>query len=201
MEDLVLRLFTGAVLGLASLPVARMPKPRLFWGSAWVDPTSVPWVVGFLLFGPVSALAGSVVGALGIWKTSPEQAPALGAALKFLGTACLWLTAAVVVTVFWGGQYPPEQLNSFQMAVALSLLGGLVRAAVIVPLDYFFSIPYYLSRYEKRKVTRSEAVAEFGGVPRYVVVLTLFNLWLSLFDLLIPWTVLYPTGLVRALAL
>ncbi|HLC30615.1 MAG TPA: hypothetical protein VJM51_07525 [Dehalococcoidia bacterium] len=201
MEDLVLGLLTGAVFGLASLPVARMPKPRLFWGSAWVDPTGVSWVVGFLLFGPVSALTGSAVGTLGIWKTSPEPTPALGAALKFLGTTCLWLTVATVVTVFWDGRYPPQQLNSFQMAVGLTLLGGLVRAAVMIPLGYFYSIPYYRSHQEKRRVTRTEAVAEFGGVARYVIVLTLFNVWLSLFDLLVPWIALYPTGLAQALTM
>lgn len=201
MEDLVVWLLTGAILGAVSIPVGRLPKPRLFWGSAWADPTSISWMLGFLLYGPAVAFVSSVVGAIGIWKTSPELTPALGAALKFVGTACVWATGTVVVTAYWGGQYPPPQLGTLQMAVALALLGGLVRAAVIVPLDYFFSIPYYRSVYEHRKVSRREAMAEFGGIPRYIVVLTFFNLWLSLFDLLVPWAVLYPTGLTRFLAL
>lgn len=198
MLDLILSVSSGVLLGLSSVPVARLPKPRLFWGAAWLDATSIPWMVGFLLYGPEVALISSIVGAVGIWKLSPERAPALGAGMKFLGTSCVWVTVALIAAFFWGAHYPLSQIDSVQLAIALALLGGLVRTAVIAPMDYLWSIPYHHSLSEGRTVSRAEVLAEFGGAPRYVIVMTLGNLWLSLFDFVLPWLILFPTGLAKA---
>ena len=198
MLDLILWITSGVLLGLSSIPVARLPKPRLFWGAAWLDPTSIPWMVGFLLYGPEVALISSVVGTIGIWKLSQELAPALSAGMKLLGASCVWVTVALIAVYYWGGRYPLYQIDSVQFASALALLGGLVRTAIIAPIDYLWSIPHHHFLAERRTYSRTEILAEFGGAPRYVIVMTLYNLWQSLFDFVVPWLVLFPTGLAKA---
>lgn len=184
-------LLGALLLGAASILIAMIPKPRLFWGSAAIDPTSFPWIISFMLYGPLAALLSSLMGALAIALLSPEPTPRLGAALKFVGTACVWgtwwaLMQAGVIACSGSALSPPTAL------LALVPVAGLVRCLVEVPACYV-AIPYYMSRTLDRRVSPREALSEFGGVGRYVLIMSLFNLWLTLLDSAIPWALVYPT--------
>ncbi|MBI2887734.1 MAG: hypothetical protein HYY02_11060 [Chloroflexi bacterium] len=199
MADLLGWAVSGLVLGLSSLPLVRFPKPRTFWGAPWAEAIGFPWAVGFLTFGPVVGMLSAAVGALGVWRLSPGPGAGLEAVSKLAGAWGWMVAVALAVVLYWGGRYPPPPLISFQLALAAALLTGAARGVVLIPLEGAYIIPRARSLALGRAVARSEAMAEFGGVYRFVFVQSLYHLWAALLDFMLPWVVLFPTGLARAL--
>lgn len=189
----------GLALGLVSIPIGWVPKPRFFWGSAVFDPTSFAWVLSFLLFGPAAALLSSLVGTVGIWRLSSEPTPALGASLKFLGTLPVWLVPAMAVAFSLGGGYPNAALGDLGTYSMLMLGAAAVRCIIEVPLCYY-AIAYYRSAISGQRISPAQAIEGFGSLGRYVLILTAFNIWLTVIDSLVPWLITYPTGLAAWLA-
>lgn len=197
MEGWLGVLLWGVGLGLVTAAIALIPKPRLFWGSAVVDPSGVPWVVAFLLFGPGGALVASVVGAVGIWRLSREATPGLGAFMKWLGTLPVWGVPALAVALVLGGDYPSPALADLWLYLGLGLLAWVGRCLLALTVNYYYSIPRYRTTVSGARMTTREAMVEFGGTGRYILILGAFNLYLTLFDVVVSWLVVYPTGLGR----
>lgn len=197
MEGWLKALLWGLGLGLVTIPIARILKPRLFWGSAVMDPSGVPWVVALLLFGPGAALLASTVGAIGIWRVSREATPGLGAFMKWLGTLPVWGVPALAVALALGGGYPNAALADLGLYLALGLLAWVGRCLLALTVNYYYSIPRYRSTVTGGRRTTPEVMAEFGGTQRYILILGAFNLYLTAFDVVVSWAVGYPTGLSR----
>ena len=88
-------------------------------------------------------------------------------------------------------------LSSLTTLLTLVPIAGLVRCLVEVPICYV-AIPHYIGKTLGRRVSSREALLKFGGVCRYALIMSLFNLWLTLLDSTIPWAFAYPTGAYEA---
>jgi len=181
------------ILGLVSVPIARIKKPRFFWGSAGLDPISFLWMISFFLFGPKGAFLSSIIGAIGIAKLSTEKTPRLGASLKFIGTMCVWGSMTIMLFGF-SLPYTGKTLNNLNIFIPFAFLSAIVRCLVEIPLCVL-AIPYFLTVSRGEKITTSQMIEEFGGLKGYLLKMVLLNFWLTFLDTAIPWVLTYPTGI------
>ena len=73
-------------------------------------------------------------------------------------------------------------------------LAAIVRCTVEIPAC-FFAIPYYLSKTTEKTVSSHMMVAKFGGTTRFFLAMIGLNFWLTFLDIVIPWLIVYPTGI------
>ncbi len=189
----------GIVIGLLSSPVSIVKKPRFFWGSAAFDPISFFWISSFFLYGPVGALISSVIGGVAIALFSKEATPGLGAVLKCTGTFTVWATFYFALLLL-PSEFPRAGVfTDFSFYLTLILAAGAVRCLLEIPLCYY-AIAYFLSRSGKTTVTAGEMIEKFGGLGKYVLIMTALNLYLTVLDAIFSWVIVFPTGIFDNLA-
>jgi riboflavin transporter FmnP len=108
------------------------------WGM-WIDLVAVSWIVAYFIYGPRTALAVSVVGALLITLMAPSTW--LGAIMKWTATVPIFLTLFVVQKTL---RIKPKNLRKpvyLVMAVAAALV---IRSLLMIPMNYYFAIPIWV---------------------------------------------------------
>ena len=182
------------LLGVFSAPISFIKKPRFFWGSAGFDPISFFWMISFFLFGPLGALISSFIGSISTFFFSREKTPLLGAVLKFTGTLIVWLTFYCMLrkspNMFCSALY----FKDIAIIVPFLILAAIVRCIVEIPAC-FFAIPYYLSKITEKTVSSHMMVEKFGGTTKFFLTMIGLNFWLTFLDVVIPWLIVYPTGI------
>jgi len=194
------KIILGSVLlGFLSAPISLIKKPRFFWGSAIFDPISFFWMISFFLYGPMGALISSLIGALAISLLSREPTPIVGAILKFTGTLTVWITFYFILLIsphmFCSAIYFHE-LTIYSPSV---LLAAIMRCIVEITAC-FFAIPYFLTVSQKVSISFPMMIERFGGLFRYFFIMIGLNFWLTILDTIIPWLVVYPTGIYSRFA-
>ena len=187
-------LWGSVLLGFLSVPVCFFKKPRFFWGSAGFDPISFFWMISFLLYGPFAALLSSLIGSFGLSLFSKEPTPLLGAALKFTGTLTVWITFYFILFISPNMFCSTLYLEEPSIYMPLSLLAALFRCIVLIPVS-FFAIPYFLSLAQKKPVSYHVMIEEFGGMFNFFFSMIGVNFWITFLDTLIPWLLVFPTGI------
>jgi len=164
--------------GLASLSAVfqlihlgyRFPQ----WGM-WLDLVAVTWIVAYFLKGVRLAFIVSVIGAIVITLFAPDTW--LGASMKWLATAPLWLALAI---------NPPSHYIKAWRLVPPFFLGIFIRLVIVIPLNYFYAIPIW---------TGMSPQLAMQVIPWYVI--GGFNFFQSLIDLSLAWILVFKFKLNR----
>jgi len=153
--------------------------PRTPEGMAFFDPVSIVWVACFLIFGPIAGILCCLIGMILLMPFDPF-AP-IGPLMKFAATLSLIIVPIVLLKLYKHeeGVLKSKILKDRKKYVVYGLLGTLFRIIVMVILN----IIVYLALFGPQ------------GLEYWIVLVILINALQSVWDLLIPYLLVYGTKL------
>ena len=146
------------------------------WGM-WIDLVAVSWLIAFFLFGLRSALYVSLLGFIVITLFDP--ATWLGASMKWLATAPMWLSLGLL----------SQKYKSYQKISSLTLpllIGLIIRSILMIPINYYYAIPIW---------TGMSPAAAIQAIPWYII--AGFNSIQGLIDVILAWIIVFRFRLNR----
>lgn len=180
---LTLQLAGGAIFGGLSIvlafvlsPIINLSKIQALWGMALFDPTSWIWIISFLIFGPIAGVLSSVIGSIGLWIIDLNP---LGPVFKFTATLPLIIVPTLILKL-----WEENKLNSRKLKDPKKYtLTGIISIAVRIGVMLVFNIVYI--------------IIVFGGLDFVFVfaVVIIVNTYTSVFDLIIPYILVFVTRL------
>jgi len=182
-----------ASLSIAIAPIAEM-LPRIpGWGIAFFDPVSLFWIISFLLGGIWVGLVSTIAGTMGLFLYDPT---AIGPVMKLIATLPM-------IVIPWYGVHklrnstekeslPPysdddnsvvggEALSRPKFYVTLMILAFVVRLALMIPINLLYgsiAYPFFTMEF----------------ITNYAIILNSFQ---SFWDALIPFIVVYSSGIFK----
>ena len=147
----------------------------------WIDVVAISWLIAFFLFGTRLAFLVSVVGAVMITLFAPDTW--LGASMKWVATAPMWLSLALWILVL---KKPLSQYKSILFLTIPVLIALIIRCLIIIPLNYYYAIPIWTG------LTTAKAMVI---IPWYII--ALFNVIQGLIDVYLAWALVYVFKLNR----
>ncbi len=181
-----------AALSVAIAPVAQFIPRIPGWGIALFDPSSLFWIIAFLIGGPWVGGFSMIVGTIVLNFFDPT-AP-IGPLLKFLATAPMILIPYLGVMERRGGEgsfLPVEstsqekkfgaKLGSPKRFAILMIFAWVLRCVIMIPVNIII-VPLLYS------------ITDVGFITTYTIIL---NTTQSIFDALVPFIVVYTTGIYK----
>ncbi len=152
--------------------------PRTPEGFAYFDPVSIIWVTCFLIFGPLAGVLCCGIGSLMLMPFDPFP---IGPLMKFSATFSLIIIPILLLRLTKRKENirKSQSLKKVKNYVIYGLFGTGFRIIVMVILN----IMVYLSFYGA------------SGIEIWIVVVILLNALTSLWDLLIPYLIVFVTKL------
>jgi riboflavin transporter FmnP len=153
--------------------------PRTPEGFAYFDPVSIIWVTCFLIFGPLAGILCCVIGTITLFPFDPFTP--IGPLMKFSATFSLIIIPILLLYLFKRreGERMSQELKKPKIYIIYGALGTAVRIVVMVILN----ITVYLAFYGP------------VGLEYWTVVVILLNALTSLWDLLVPYLLVFTTTL------
>lgn len=167
-RELALTAALAAVSAVVQLIHLGYQSPQ--WGM-WIDLVAVSWLIAFFLFGLRSTLYVSLLGFIVITLFAPDTW--LGASMKWLATAPMWLSLGLF----------SKKFKSYQKISPLILplvIGLIIRSLIIIPINYFYAIPIW---------TGMPPAVAIRTIPWYII--AGFNSLQGLIDVILAWTIVY----------
>lgn len=177
-RELALTAALAAVSAVVQLIHIGYQSPQ--WGM-WIDLVAVSWLIALFLFGLRSAIFVSLLGFIVITLFAPETW--LGASMKWLATAPMWLSLGLFSKKFKAYQ----KISSLILPLAIGLI---IRSIIIIPINYFYAIPIW---------TGMTPTIAIQTIPWYII--AAFNSLQGLIDVFLAWTIVYRFRLNRFAAL
>ncbi len=180
--QLTIQLAGAAIFSALSLVVSvfLVPiLPRTPEGMAFFDPVSIIWVACFLIFGPIAGILCCIIGMVLLMPFDPF-AP-IGPLMKFAATISLIIVPIVLLKLYKReeGVLKSKILKDRKKFIVYGVLGTVFRIVVMVILN----IIVYLALFGSQ------------GLEYWVVLVILINALQSVWDLLIPYLLVYGTKL------
>ena len=149
--------------------------PRTPEGMAFFDPVSIIWVACFLIFGPVAGILCCIIGMILLMPFDPF-AP-IGPLMKFAATFSLIIVPIVLLKLYKReeGVLKSKILKDRKKYIVYGLLGTVFRIVVMVILN----IIVYLALFGSQ------------GLEYWIMLVILINALQSVWDLLIPYLLVY----------
>lgn len=183
-----------ASLSIAIAPIAEIVPRIPGWGIAIFDPVSIFWIISFLIGGIWVGLVATIAGTIGLFLYDPT---AIGPVMKLIATLPMILVPAYGVRKLkntkgeeeisrpWyrgdknlvGG----EALSRPKFYATLMILAFVLRLALMVPINLLYgsiAYPFFTMEF----------------IINYAIILNSFQ---SLWDALIPFIIVYPTGIFK----
>jgi len=153
--------------------------PRTPEGFAYFDPVSIIWVTCFLIFGPLAGVLCCGIGSVILMPFDPF-AP-IGPLMKFSATFSLIIIPILLLSLTKRKESirKSQSLKKVKNYVIYGLFGTGFRIIVMIILN----IMVYLSFYGA------------SGLEAWIVLVILLNALTSLWDLLIPYLIVFGTKL------
>ena len=153
--------------------------PRTPEGFAYFDPVSIVWVTCFLIFGPLAGILCTGIGSVLLMPFDPF-AP-IGPLMKFAATFSLIIIPILLLryTKRKENIRKSQSLKKVKNYVIYGLFGTGFRLIVMVILNIIVYISFY----------------GVLGLEIWIVVVILLNALTSLWDLLIPYLIVFGTKL------
>ena len=182
-----------ASLSIAIAPVAEFVPRIPGWGIAIFDPVSIFWIISFLIGGIWVGLVSTVAGTMGLFLYDPT---AIGPVFKLIATLPMiivpWYGVRKLRRVVRGetlsnaeetskNGIEGESLSRPKFYAILMVLAFLLRLALMVPINIAYgaiALPFL--------------TIEF--IISYAIIINCFQ---SLWDALIPFLIVYPTGIFK----
>lgn len=172
-SQLTLKIVGAAIFGALSIAISFIAAliPRHPLGFAYFDPVSIIWVLCFQLFGPLAGILCSLIGMFGLMPFDPF-AP-LGPFLKFAATIPMIIGPTLILRLYENGS---EKLKDPKKYAIVGLLSILLRLGIMIPLNILV-YPYITGSME--------------GIGAWVLFAFIFNILQSIWDLLIPYSIVF----------
>ena len=169
-------LFSALSLVLSIFVVPYLPRTPE--GFAFFDPVSIIWVTCFLIFGPLAGVLCCGIGSLMLMPFDPSP---IGPFMKFSATFSLIIIPILLLRLTKRKESIRKSQNFKKVKnyVIYGLFGTAFRIIVMVILN----IIVYLSMFGA------------SGLEIWIVVVILLNALTSLWDLLIPYLIVFGTKL------
>ncbi|MCD6496428.1 MAG: hypothetical protein J7K54_04100 [Candidatus Aenigmarchaeota archaeon] len=107
------------------------------WGM-WIDAVAVSWIVAYLIYGWRTSLAVSLLSAAIITFVAPST---------WLGSLTKWTASVPLILVMIAMEkslrIQPDGFRRLRYITSAVVLAALIRAAVMIPLNYYFAIPIW----------------------------------------------------------
>ncbi len=179
---ITVQLVGAAIFSALSLVVSLLVVPilpRTPEGMAFFDPVSIIWMLCFLIFGPVAGLLCCVIGMFLLMPFDPF-AP-IGPLMKFAATVSLMIVPIVLLKLYKReeGILKSKILKDRKKYVIYGLLGTGFRIVVMVILN----IIVYLALFGE------------AGLAYWIIIVIIVNALQSLWDLLIPYLIVFGSKL------
>ncbi len=153
--------------------------PRTPQGFAYFDPVSIIWVTCFLIFGPLAGILCSIIGMLVLFPFDPFTP--IGPIMKFSATFSLIIVPILLLYIFKRkkGERLSQKLKEPKTYLLYGALGVVLRIIVMVILNIIVYLSFYGS----------------AGLEFWIFMVILLNSLTSLWDLLIPYLLVFTTKL------
>ena len=127
----------GAIFAAASIVISPIVSiiPRLpGWGFAFFDPTSIVWIVSFLIFGPIAGIISTSIGSLGLVLWDPTG---IGPFFKFLATIPLILIPTIFLKLYkqGNGEKTSNKLSNPLNYTSYGILALIVRIVLMLIIN------------------------------------------------------------------
>ncbi|MFX1302600.1 MAG: hypothetical protein ACFFBV_00690 [Promethearchaeota archaeon] len=154
--------------------------PRTPEGIAYFDPVSIIWVTCFLIFGPLAGILCCVIGMILLFPFDPFTP--IGPLMKFSATFSLIIIPILLLYLIkkQEGERMSQKLKKLKTYIIYGALGTIVRIIVMVILNIVVYLALGLNP---------------AGLGYYIVIVILLNALTSLWDLLIPYLLVFTTKL------
>ena len=154
--------------------------PRTPEGFAYFDPVSIIWFTCFLIFGPLAGVLCCLIGMTVLFPFDPF-AP-IGPLMKFSATFSLMIVPILLLYLFKRKEKgrKSQKLKTVKTYIIYGALGTILRIIVMVILNI---IVYLALGFDPT------------GLGYWIVIVILVNALTSLWDLLIPYLLVFTTKL------
>ncbi len=180
-SDRVRKIAVGGIL--ASLSVAVAPSVGFIarvagWGIALFDHVSIFWMVSFLIGGPLVGSISLIAGGIALFPFDPFSP--FGPIFKIMATLPM-------MAIPWYGvrrlkrEERGESLSRPKLYISLMALAFLLRLAIMIPVNLVYGALF----------------APFLTVEFILNFAIILNASQSIWDALIPFIIVYPTGLFK----
>jgi riboflavin transporter FmnP len=165
------------VLSLFAPVLPRFPNPQ---GIAYFDPVSIAWILCFLIFGPYAGMLCSFIGFIGLIPLD-QSLPVIGPFMKFAATIPLIVIPTLVLKLYRReeGVLKSRKMKNLKNYILTGLIAVAVREVVMILLN----IAVFLSFFGPT------------GLGVWVAVIAIINPFQSIWDLAIPYLVVFRTKL------
>ena len=179
---ITLQIAGASLFGALSLVLSLLSPilPRIPQGIAFFDPVSIAWILCFLIFGPSAGLLCSVIGFLGLIPLD-ISIPIIGPLMKLFATIPLIIVPTLLLRLYKRevGISKQDKLKKPMNYIITGLVGIGVREIVMLLLNTIVYLSF------------------FGpiGLEGWLIVIAIINPIQSIWDLLIPYVVVFVTKL------
>jgi riboflavin transporter FmnP len=156
------------------------------WGIALIDPISIVWVLCFLLFGLIAGIICASAGFIGLFFVDPFIP--WGPIFKLLATLPIIIIPYLVLISKSGEKKQAEYGARFKSGqfYTLATIPGIMTRCLVMVITNFLFLPIIFG---------PGVIDSLGGPLVVSLVIIIINIEQSVWDLLIPWIIVYPTGI------
>jgi hypothetical protein len=197
-SQLTLEIVGAAIFAALSIVVGAFITPIIprvpGWFIAIIDPISIIWITCLLIFGVRSGILCSVVGAVGLMPFDPTVW--LGPLMKLASTLAIIIVPIVLLKLYKTDPNirASQKLKKPRNYAFYGFLGMILRIIVMVLLNIVVFATIYASE------LNSISLAFLGlpgitGLTAIIIGAPIINAWQSVVDLLIPYLLVFQTGI------
>jgi riboflavin transporter FmnP len=162
------------------------------WGIAIIDPVSIIWIICFLIFGAKAGLLCCLIGMMGLMPFDPF-AP-IGPLMKFSATVALIIVPILFLKLYKEDKMikNSQKVKKLRNYVLYGVLGVILRIGIMM----IFNIILFLTLFSGGINYVNLAFIGLSGITGWTAIIfgvIIINAETSLWDLLIPYLVVYGT--------
>ena len=182
----------AAIFGALSAVVAFLTAPYLprvpGWGIAWIDPVSLVWVICFFIFGAASGILCCFIGTVSLMFVDPWVP--IGPIMKLAATLPMILIPFIILKLKKDWNYSSEQLKGKKI-IPIALISIIVRSVIMFGANILVFIVMFGG------IESAMPLWGLDGIWVILVVVLVINTLQGIWDILIPWLIVYPTKIYQ----
>jgi riboflavin transporter FmnP len=180
--SITLKIAGASLFGALSIVLSFLAPilPRIPQGIAFFDPVSIIWILCFIIFGPSAGILCSIIGFIGLIPFD-LSIPVIGPLMKFSATIPLIIVPTLILKLYKTeeGVLKRDKLKKPKNYLITGLISIIVRDIVMVLIN----IVVYISFFGP------------NGLEGWLIVIAIINPIQSIWDLLIPYALVFGTKL------
>ncbi|MHA1264155.1 MAG: ECF transporter S component [Candidatus Helarchaeota archaeon] len=182
----------AAVFGALSAVIAFITAPYLpripAWGIAWFDPVSIIWVICFFIFGAAAGILCCFIGTVALMFVDPWVP--IGPIMKLAATLPMILIPFIILKLKKDWKYSSEELKGKKI-ITMTIVSIIVRFLMMFGANILVFIFMFGG------IESAMPLWGLDGIWVILVVVLVINTLQGVWDILIPWLIVYPTKIYQ----